>query len=201
MRRLRERQVVELGIGRYRVECRVVAINHDQAALAPLGAGLPSFVAEATLTFRHDRGVAALRGVVRSAGESGDLRFTVSDGVQVKQARKASRLPIELPVTFTRLDVSGPPVAACTTDVSATGLAARTQGLGDRGERVRVRLELPVGDPLEVDGLVARRTPWITAVRFDGFARPDEERLEGFLLAIQRALALAGNRPGGAGRA
>ncbi len=201
MKRLRERQVVELGIGPYRVESRVVAINHDQAALAAIGDALPAFAAEATLTFRHDRGVVALRGVVRSAGTSGDLRFTVNDGVQVKQARKASRLPIDLPVSFIRSAAPGPPVATRTTDVSATGLAARTQELGDPGERVRVRLELPDGDPIEVDALVARRTAWTTAVRFDGFARGEEDRLARFLLAIQRALALASTGPARAGQA
>ncbi len=47
-------------MGPFRVSCRVVAIDHDEAALTPVGlrpgAQLPAFSAQGTLTFEHGRG-------------------------------------------------------------------------------------------------------------------------------------------------
>ncbi len=198
MKRLRERQVVALGLGPVRIECRVVAINHGEAALAPVALGtkasLPGISGGATLTFEHDRGMVMLRGTVRCVQGVGDLRFIVNDGVQVRQPRSSSRLRVELPVLLTPLDPDGRPrgetVEVRTVDVSLTGLGVRTAGVGERGEHVLVELELP-GGPLQGAARIMRRTPWVTAVEFGPLLKPARERLRAFLLDHQRRQALA----------
>ncbi len=198
MKRLRERQVVALGLGPVRIECRVVAINHGEAALAPVALGtkasLPGISGGATLTFEHDRGMVMLRGTVRCVQGVGDLRFIVNDGVQVRQPRSSSRLRVELPVLLTPLDPDGRPrgetVEVRTVDVSLSGLGVRTAGVGERGEHVLVELELP-GGPLQGAARIMRRTPWVTAVEFGPLLKPARERLRAFLLDHQRRQALA----------
>jgi hypothetical protein len=198
VKRLRERQVVALGLGPARIECRVVAINHGEAALAPVALGkeatLPSLSGRATLTFEHGRGMVMLRGTVRCAKGASELRFTVNDGVQLRQPRSSSRLSVDLPVLLTPLHPDGRPrgeaIGVRTVDVSLTGLGARTGAVGERGEHVLVELDLP-GGPLQGAARVMRRTPWLTAVEFGPLLKPARERLRAFLLVHQRRQALA----------
>jgi hypothetical protein len=190
VKRLRERQVVGLGIGSHWVECRVVAVNRDEAALAPLGLArrieLPAFRTAASLRFEHGDTPVLLKGEVRRGQAADDLRFAVSDGVQLRQARRAARLRIELPITLGETDTT-------TLDIAGKGLSARTPGgpAGAPGATLALRLTLPGQDPLRTDALVVRTTPELTAVEFGLLPRAERQRLDAFVYAVQRRVALA----------
>src|SRR5919112_5897292 len=103
MQRLRETQRVGLGIGRYSVDCAVVALESDEAALLPLGVGpaehLPAFSRNGTLVFTdRDGWIVMLRGIIRHDADDDLLFFSVSDGVGRRSVRRASRAKIVLPV-------------------------------------------------------------------------------------------------------
>ena len=155
MERLRETQRVGLGIGQYSVDCIVVALESDEAALLPLGGGpaerLPVFSRNGTLVFTdRDRAMVMLRGIVRHGDDDDLLFFSVSDGVGRRSVRRASRARIVLPVTIT--PAAGQPLHGTTSDLSAGGVGARVEDPGPPDTEVAVALELgdcdqPLGVP------------------------------------------------------
>jgi PilZ domain-containing protein len=192
--RLRETQRVGLGIGRYSVDCTVVALESDEAALLPLGTGparrLPVFSRNGTLVFTdRDRSMVMLRGVIRHDADDDDLLFfSVSDGVGRRSVRRASRARIVLPVTLT--PEGGAPVKGTTSDLSAGGVGARVEDPGPPDTRVGVSLELGDGEPLlECAAVVVRRIGPVSALRFEALTHVQERRVQRRVLAALRRRA------------
>jgi hypothetical protein len=193
VRRLRELQPVRVAVGGTVVDCRVAALTHDEAALVITrlrrGTAPPIFAHDALLAFTHGPGLVVLKGDLRRGRADGDLRFTVTDGVQVPSPRRASRLIVRLPVTVRRGE--GEPVETETADLSATGMGVRATNVGEVGERVGVDLTLLGAGTVGAGGRVVRRTRWISGLHLDEFEGDGRERLGEFVLACQRALATA----------
>jgi c-di-GMP-binding flagellar brake protein YcgR len=191
--RLRETQRVGLGIGQYSVDCAVVALESDEAALLPLGVGsaerLPVFSRRGTLVFTDRSGaIVMLRGVIRHDDADDLLFFSVSDGVGRRSVRRASRARIVLPVTVT--PEGGQPLRGTTSDLSAGGVGARIEDPGAPDTRVTVSLELGDGaEPLECEAIVVRRVGPVSALRFDALTQIQERRIHRRVLAALRRRA------------
>ena len=193
MERLRETQRVGLGIGQYSVDCIVVALESDEAALLPLGGGpaerLPVFSRNGTLVFTdRDRAMVMLRGIVRHGDDDDLFFFSVSDGVGRRSVRRASRARIVLPVTIT--PAGGQPLHGTTSDLSAGGVGARVEDPGPQDTEVAVVLDLGDCDqPLECRAVVVRRVGPVSALRFEGLTQTQERRVQRRVLAALRRRA------------
>ena len=193
MERLRETQRVGLGIGQYSVDCTVVALESDEAALLPLGVGpaerLPVFSRNGTLVFTAANGsIVMLRGIIRHDADDDLLFFSVSDGVGRRSVRRASRARIVLPVTVT--PEGGAPIAGTTSDLSAGGVGVRIEDPGPPDTRVGVSLDLGDGAaPLECEAVVVRRVGTVSALRFESLTQIQERRIQRRVLAALRRRA------------
>jgi hypothetical protein len=194
--RLRETQRVGLGIGRYSVDCAVVALESDEAALLPLGVGpaerLPAFSRNGTLVFTdRARSIVMLRGIIRHDSDDDLLFFSVSDGVGRRSVRRASRARIVLPVTVT--PAGGRPIAGTTSDLSTGGVGARLEDPGPASTQVAVSLDLSDGTaPLECEAIVVRRVGPVSALRFESLTQVQERRIQRRVLeALRRRAELA----------
>ena len=130
-----------------------------------------------------------LKGTLRRGTSPDDLRFSVSDGVQVAARRRNSRLRVNLPVTLRTRE--GSELRSRTADVSATGVGVYATDVAGPGEPVRADLVLPSGDVVVGTGRVVRCTQGVTAVRFHAFAGDGRRQLAEFVLERQRARAVA----------
>jgi hypothetical protein len=194
VKRLRETKRVGLGIGQYSVDCVVVALESDEAALLPLEPGetaatLPVFSSNGTLVFRDaQRTMVMLRGIVRHDAGDELMFFSVGDGVGERSKRRASRADITLPVTLT--PAGGSPVTGMTTDLSVGGLGARVEDPGPPQTELAVVLDLRDGEaPLECAGAIVRRVGSITAVRFADLHAVQERRVQRRVLDVLRRRA------------
>jgi hypothetical protein len=191
--RLRETQRVGLGIGQHSVDCAVVALESDEAALLPLGVGpadrLPVFSRNGTLVFTDAAGaIVMLRGIVRHGSDDDLFFFSVSDGVGRRSVRRASRARIVLPVTVT--PEGGRPVSGTTSDLSVGGVGARLEDPGPPGTAVRVSLELGDGaELLDCEAVVVRRVGPVSALRFESLTQAQERRVQRRVLAALRRRA------------
>jgi hypothetical protein len=193
MQRLREHQRVVIVAGDAVAECRVAAIADAAAALVVVRQGghgpLPDGASDAELAFEHGPGLVVLRGTLTRGATGEDLRFAVTDGVQLAARRRNSRLRVEVPVTLRH--AGGAELATVSADLSATGVGVQVTGVADRGARLRVRIELPDGGPVEAVGTVVRVAGGVTAFDLHDFVADGRERLGAFVLARQRAAAAA----------
>lgn len=194
MKRLRETKRVGLGIGQFSVDCVVVALESDEAALLPLELGetaatLPVFSSNGTLVFHDEHHtMVMLRGIVRHDAGDELIFFSVGDGVGERSRRRASRADVSLPVTLT--PVGGAAVAGMTTDISVGGLGARVEDPGPPQTELAVVLDLRDGEaPLECAGAVVRRIGSTTAVRFVDLQAAQERRVQRRVLDVLRRRA------------
>jgi hypothetical protein len=63
--------------------------------------------------------------------------------------------------------------------------------VGDRGDALRARIDLPEDGPVDATGTVVRVAGGVTALDLRDFAGDGRERLAAFVLARQRAAAAA----------
>src|SRR6266516_8223919 len=111
MRRLQDGQAVSLEVESLEtnLECRVIAIEGDEATLDPIyqafSMSVPTTGTNSMLTFEHQSRLVMLRGRVRR--EDDGLHFTVTDRVTVQQRRRYARVEVALPVLLTPLKGCG----------------------------------------------------------------------------------------------
>jgi PilZ domain-containing protein len=202
MRRLREHQLVTLELERpsASIDCHVVAIEGNEATLAPVSADdlmqLPIEGKDALLTFHFRSQLITLRGAGRRDPFGRDLRFTVTDRVTVPQRRRYARVPVGLTVALT--PPGGSQLDTRTRDVSADGVLVEAPLEGSAGSTWHMVLDVPDnGPPIVCDSQFVRHVGGGTALRFAGIATGDRERLKQFVAARKRAiLARARNRAG-----
>ena len=202
MRRLREHQLVTLEVERpsASIDCHVVAIEGNEATLAPVSAKdlmqLPMEGKDALLTFHYRSQLITLRGTGRRDPFGRDLRFAVTDRVTVPQRRRYARVPVALTIALT--PPGGSQLDTVTRDVSADGVLVEVALEGSAGSTWHTMLEVPDnGPPIVCDSQFVRHVGGGTALRFAGISAADRERLKQFVAARKRAiLARARNRAG-----
>jgi hypothetical protein len=202
MRRLREHQLVTLEVERpsASIDCHVVAVEGNEAALAPISPEdlmqLPMGGKDALLTFHYRSQLITLRGTGRRDPFGKDLRFIVTDRVTVPQRRRHARVPVALTIALT--PPGGSQVDTRTRDVSADGVLVEAPLDASPGSTWHLVLELPdSGPPIVCDSQFVRHVGGGTALRFAGISTADRERLKQFVAARKRAiLAQARKRAG-----
>lgn len=193
MKRLRDGQNVTLLHGTSRLQCKVVAVSGDEAALHPMRMlGRPlnpqDDAGEATLAFDYLGTLVAIGGWVRlGRDDDDDIRFTAR-GVHMPQPRKAARLRIALNTRITWPD--GHCTDARTADISTGGIAVKPAGPARVGDTVGVEVTIPDQlPPLECTMVVVRATRDAIAGEFHDLPPEDRRRLSRFILAVQRMIA------------
>jgi hypothetical protein len=139
------------------------------------------------LTFTHDAGLVALRGVARAAPKvEGEVDFVVIDGIHLPERRGAERTPLARLVRVHPAGTDGsdaPTIDTVTADLSLGGaMLARRAGLREGAE---IALDLFVGadahSPVRCQASVVRGTPTHVGVRFKDMSEADQILLAGFL--------------------
>jgi hypothetical protein len=193
VKRLRDGQNVTLLHGTSRLQCKVVAVSRDEAALHPMRMlGRPlnpqDDAGEATLAFDYMGTLVAIGGWVRLGREDDDdIRFTAR-GVHMPQPRKAARLRIALTTHVTW--ANGVKTEARTADISTTGIAIKPAGPAREGDVIDVELVIPDQlPPLETKLVVIRAGRERVAAEFQDLPPEQRRRLSRFILAVQRMIA------------
>lgn len=179
--------------GTSRLQCKVVAVSRDEAALHPMRMlGRPlnpqDDAGEATLAFDYKGTLVAIGGWVRLGREDDDdIRFTAR-GVHMPQPRKAARLRIALNTRITWPD--GTCTDARTADISTTGLSVKPAGPAREYDVVDVEVTIPDQLPaFEGKMVVVRATRESIAGEFQDLPPEQRRRLARFILAVQRMIA------------
>ena len=200
MRRLREHQFVTMEIDRpaTSIECLVLSIDGDEAALEPIELGqmtvLRSSGSTALLTFEYRSQLITLRGTARHDEVARDLRFTVTDRVTLPQRRRYARVEVALPLKLVPLaeedgnTASGDAIDTRTRDLSADGLLAEQQ-LPPSEHRWQLTIEVPDnGPPVICEARTVRNVGGGTAMRYTAMRAEDRQRLKQFVSARKRAI-------------
>ncbi len=172
-------------------KCRVIAMAGTTVALEPLDKAqvtwLPERVPGAFMVFRHERSLVALKGVLVQPETVGDLRFKVTDGVQI-QRRAASRIKIVLPVALRPAGTEIEEVQGLTANLSADGMLVECALDARPGAEVELTMSLPGSDePVEAVATVARAHEGLLALEFSGASRTARERLARLVVERNRA--------------
>jgi len=202
MQRLREGQFVTLTppdhiwLGEF--HCVVAAVEGNQAVLLARSRVDRAPSADCMLGFEHVSHPVALKGLVAMGELPDELRFKVSDGVQLPPRRAASRLVTELPMRYT---VGGQAEEETRLrDISSGGVRFEpTFDLGP-GDLVTVTIGLPDGRPaIEAGAAFVRAAGDDVAAQFVSITHSDRTRIVQFVrerkLAVARELALAARVP------
>jgi hypothetical protein len=198
VRRLRDFQIVGLGVSGEDATCRVVAVDGGQAVLEPRTAddvanlALP---APATLAFETANHPILLAGHADAGPVPGTVKFWVTDDVGVRPLRLRPRLRAELSVRITPTDNAGQRIAFAqdyaTTDVSAGGIAVTALD-AQPGAWLRVELIVPgLPDVVACRARVVRRLPGAdaVAVRFEDLDPGVARTLDRLIFAVRRRVA------------
>jgi hypothetical protein len=199
VRRLRDFQIVGLGVSGEDATCRVVAVDGGQAVLEPRAAAevadltLP---ARATLSFDNGPHPVLLTGTADAGPIPGTVKFWVTDDVGLRPLRLRPRLKAELSVRITPTDQTGRRTGFgqdyATTDVSAGGMAVAGLGL-ERGDWVRVELAVPgLDQTVACRGYVVRRIAaegTVTAVAFADLDPLVATALDRLIFAVRQRVA------------
>jgi len=180
MRRLRERQIVQLarpeGDGRNRT-CCVLTVDGPSAALYPISPDARDMQGDHYLAFEHEGRQVWLRGTVKSVAER-DIRFAPSDGVQLTR-RSATRLAAQIP-----FQVDG--TETTTIDYSADGALLEDPGAGEAGQRVSFSFAPDGGEPITGEASVVRRGSGGLAINFHGLDEANRRRIIEHVIAVKR---------------
>jgi PilZ domain len=200
MRRLREHQFVTLEVDNpsASLECLVLAIDGDEAALEPVDPGQRSMLTAAgsgaLLTFEYRSQLISLRGTARRDDVSRDLHFKVTDRVTVPQRRRYARVEVALPLTLMPLHVeggsmfAGEPIETHTRDLSADGVLVE-QLLPPGEQRWRATLPIPDnGPPVIFEARIVRNVGGGTALRYTAMRAEDKQRLKTFVATRKRQI-------------
>ncbi|WCB92417.1 hypothetical protein DSM104299_01111 [Baekduia alba] len=200
MRRLRDFQIVGLGVSGEDATCRVVAVDGGQAVLEPRSPDEVAALvlpAPATLAFDTGRHPILLTGNADAGPIPDTVRFWVTDDVGVRPLRLRPRLKADLSVRITPTDQAGERTAFAqdyaTTDVSAGGIAVAGLDL-ERGAWVRVDLAVPglESAPVACRGRVVRRIAAegvVTAVAFADLDPLVATALDRLIFAVRQRVA------------
>jgi hypothetical protein len=172
-------------------DCQVIALNGMTCALEPNNRAellwLPERTEGAFMTFRHERTLVALKGTLTQSGTVDDLRFRVSDGIQLPRSR-ASRSKIVLPIALRRKD-SPQQIQGLTVDLSSDGILVESTIDVQPGEELDLALALPGhDDPVEAGAVVLRESGGLIALKISLSSRDARQRLARFVAENNRAM-------------
>jgi PilZ domain-containing protein len=162
------------------LDAHVLAIIGPTAALEPAvpldSLRLPGRVDDALLYFRHGHRLVGLKGFLMPRQDTGDLRFTVTDGVELPR-RAATRITVSLPVRLRHPD-AGDHRSGTTIDLSADGVLAEIDLEAAPGDRLLVSIDtVPGSEAVEATAHVVRRQSSLIAMQF----APEERAARGQL--------------------
>jgi PilZ domain len=180
-------------------ECYVLAVVDETAAIQPVDVSstlwLPEQMDRALLSFRHKGALVGLCGTL-TVLDIGDLRYTVSDGIQAP-GRRATRIDVCAPVMLRRAG-SADVVAGQAVNISANGILVESELDLVAGDAVEVVLTLGgVAEPIEAMARVARITgDGCAGIELDPQNRAARSRLATFVVEHNRAVLLRGPQVG-----
>ncbi len=191
MQRLKERQQVLVMVGERMAVCRLAGFDDGVAVLTlterQRGGPMPPFSDDAQMTFEYGPSLVMLNGTLQRGSSDDQLRFSVSDGVQVPPRRRDSRRRVRLPVTV-RLP-SGEELSSWSTDVSARGLGVQGKDIAAPGEHIDVRISLPDGTVVAATAVVVRTMGEATALLIETFQEGSRDLLSRFVLGAATGVA------------
>lgn len=172
-------------------DAQVIAIVGPTAALDPIDLGdasrLPPIVPGCLLTYRTSGGLMALKGPLVHRRETGDVRFTVGDGIGLNR-RSATRIRTDLRVHVGHLNTTDV-VTGRSLDVSADGVLIATPLRAAIGDQVHVSLDVhPDEPPIRAIARVVRAGGGQLAVQLDLAERSARSRLGRMVVEHNRAL-------------
>lgn len=151
-------------------DAQVIAIVGPTAALEPVGLGdmarLPPIVRGSLVTYPTGSGLMALKGTLVHRRETGDVRFTVADGIGLNR-RSATRIKAEFRMRVGHMN-SSEVVTGVSVDVSADGVLAHTPLRAKAGDAVHVSIDIdPDEPPIRAVARVVRVGEGQLAMQFD----------------------------------
>ena len=151
------------------LDATVVAIIGPTVALEPAvpldSLRLPGRVEDALLYFRHGHRLIGLKGFLVPRHDSGDLRFTVADGVALPR-RSATRVTVSLPVRLRHPDAADHR-SGTTIDLSADGVLVESDLPAEAGDRLLASIVTgPDTHAVEAAVHVIRRRSTLIAMQF-----------------------------------
>lgn len=201
MQRLREGQFITLTppdhIWMGEFHCVVAAVEGNQAVLLARSGVDRAPSTDCMLGFEHITHAVALKGLVAMGELPDELRFKVSDGIQLPPRRTGSRLATELPMRYA---LGGQVDETRLRDISSGGLRFEpTFDLGP-GDLVTVTIGLPDGRPaIEAGAAFVRSAGDDVATQFVAITHTDRARIVQFVrerkLAAAREIARATRAP------
>ncbi|MDA0181609.1 PilZ domain-containing protein [Solirubrobacter phytolaccae] len=151
-------------------DAQVVAIVGATAALEFVDladqARLPAVVRGSLVTYPTDSGLMALKGTLVHRRDTGDVRFTVADGIGLNR-RSATRIKADYRMRIGHMN-STEVVTGRSVDVSADGVLATTPLRANVGDDLHVSIDVdPDAPPVKAVARVVRVTPGELAMQFD----------------------------------
>lgn len=170
---------------------QVLAIVGPTAALIGLDAReagrLPEVVHGSLLTYTTAAGMIALKGALFHRRSTGDLRFTVGDGIGLNR-RSATRIKADFKLRIGHMN-SSDVVTGRSVDVSADGVLALTPLRAAVGDHVHVSIDIdPDEPPLRAVARVVRVGDGQLAMQFDLSERTPRSRLGRLVVEHNREL-------------
>lgn len=172
-------------------DAQVVAIVGPTAALEPVDLGdlgrLPPIVRGSLVTYPTDNGLMALKGTLVHRRETGDVRFTVADGIGLNR-RSATRIKAEFRMRIGHMN-SSDVVNGLSVDVSSDGVLAKTPLRAKAGDAVHVSIDItPDEPPVRAVAHVVRVGEGELAMQFDLEERVARARLGSLIVDFNREL-------------
>jgi hypothetical protein len=130
-------------------DAQVIAIVGPTAALQPLDLSdlprLPAVVRGSLVTYPTDGGLMALKGTLIHRRETGEVRFSVGDGIGLNR-RSATRIKAEFRMRIGHMN-SPEVMTGLSVDVSSDGVLARTPLRAQVGDDLHVSIDIDADAP------------------------------------------------------
>lgn len=172
-------------------DCHVLAVIGNTAAIEPVDRAstlwLPERLDHALLSFRHEGSLVGLCGTLWLRQGVGDLRYTVTDGVQAT-GRRATRVDVCAPITLRPAGAANQ-VEGLTANLSAYAIVVDSELDAAPGDAVEFSLALPgVDEPFEAAATVVRLADGRVDLEVDARDRALRSRLARFIVDHNRAV-------------
>jgi PilZ domain len=188
VRRIRDFMPATLSVGVKPMPAVVAATSKDIAWLLPRDPRdtTPGLLPRAAqISFMHQGQMVVLHGNAERAPE-GTVAFQADREGRVDNLRASPRLDVQLPVT---VSAAGRTVESRTVNVSAGGALLDGTTFGADGGAVEVSIRLPNGPAVNARGIIVRRLPQGTGIRFTDIDPAARNHLDSMVLSIRAALA------------
>jgi hypothetical protein len=172
-------------------DAQVIAIVGPTAAIEPVDLGdlsrLPPVVRGSLVTYPTDSGLMALKGTLVHRRETGDVRFTVADGIGLNR-RSATRIKAEFKMRIGHMN-SPEVVNGVSVDVSSDGVLAMCPLRANVGDAVHLSIDVhPDEPPVRAVAAVVRVSDGQLAMQLDLEERSARSRLGRIVVDFNREI-------------